>query len=89
MLHSDTGVGNQSSSAHRIKGNDAQIPVRVRCRSEYFDVKQILQGLVVLSSDTSGEATLITSHEAFARYMDKLVRPVPIESNLTNNFLIT
>lgn len=31
--------------------------------------------------DTSGEATLITSHDALKRYLDKLVREVPIESN--------
>ncbi len=30
--------------------------------------------------DTSGEATLITSHEGLKRYLDKLVREVPIES---------
>jgi activating signal cointegrator complex subunit 3 len=30
--------------------------------------------------DTSGEATLITSHDALPRYLDKLVRAVPIES---------
>jgi activating signal cointegrator complex subunit 3 len=28
-----------------------------------------------------GEATLITTHDALARYLDKLVRSVPIESN--------
>lgn len=31
--------------------------------------------------DTSGDATLITSHDAMARYLDKLVRSTPIESN--------
>jgi activating signal cointegrator complex subunit 3 len=31
--------------------------------------------------DTSGEAILITSHDALARYLDKLVRDVPIESS--------
>lgn len=31
--------------------------------------------------DTSGDATLITSHDAMARYLDKLVRATPIESN--------
>ena len=30
--------------------------------------------------DKSGEATLITTHDALARYLDKLVRDVPIES---------
>lgn len=30
--------------------------------------------------DTSGEATLITNHQALSRYLDKLVRSVPIES---------
>lgn len=31
--------------------------------------------------DTSGDATLITSHDALSRYLDKLVRATPIESN--------
>ena len=31
--------------------------------------------------DTSGEATLITSQDGLARYLNKLVREVPIESN--------
>ena len=31
--------------------------------------------------DTSGEATLITSQAALARYLNKLVKEVPIESN--------
>jgi activating signal cointegrator complex subunit 3 len=46
-----------------------------------LDVKQIFGRAGRPQFDTSGEATLITSHDAFARYMDKLVRPVPIESN--------
>ena len=31
--------------------------------------------------DTSGDATLITSHDAMARYLDKLIMATPIESN--------
>jgi len=31
--------------------------------------------------DSSGEAILITSHDAFSRYLDKLIRDVPIESS--------
>jgi activating signal cointegrator complex subunit 3 len=46
-----------------------------------LDVMQIFGRAGRPQFDTSGEATLITSHEAFPRYMDKLVRPVPIESN--------
>lgn len=46
-----------------------------------LDVQQIFGRAGRPQFDTSGEATLITTHDAFSRYMDKLVRPVPIESN--------
>jgi activating signal cointegrator complex subunit 3 len=46
-----------------------------------LDVQQIFGRAGRPQFDSSGEATLITNHEAFPRYMNKLVRPVPIESN--------
>lgn len=46
-----------------------------------LDVMQIFGRAGRPQYDTSGEATLITTHDAFQRYMDKLVRPIPIESN--------
>jgi activating signal cointegrator complex subunit 3 len=48
-----------------------------------LDVQQIFGRAGRPQFDTSGEATLITTQEAFQRYMDKLVRAVPIESNFT------
>lgn len=49
-----------------------------------MDVQQIFGRAGRPQFDTSGEATLITSHDAFTRYIDKLVRAVPIESNFIN-----
>lgn len=46
-----------------------------------LDVQQIFGRAGRPQFDSSGEATLITTKEAFPRYMDKLVRPIPIESN--------
>jgi activating signal cointegrator complex subunit 3 len=46
-----------------------------------LDVQQIFGRAGRPQFDTSGEATMITSIDAFPRYMDKLVRAVPIESN--------
>ena len=48
-----------------------------------LDVQQIFGRAGRPQFDTSGEATLITTYDAFPRYMDKLVRPIPIESNFT------
>lgn len=45
-----------------------------------LDVMQIFGRAGRPQFDTSGEATLITSHDALPRYLDKLVRQVPIES---------
>lgn len=45
-----------------------------------LDVMQIFGRAGRPQFDTSGEATLITTHDGLARYMDKLVRDVPIES---------
>ena len=46
-----------------------------------LDVQQIFGRAGRPQFDSSGEANLITTNDAFPRYMDKLVRPVPIESN--------
>jgi activating signal cointegrator complex subunit 3 len=46
-----------------------------------LDVQQIFGRAGRPQFDSSGEATLITTHDAFPRYMDLLVRAVPIESN--------
>lgn len=46
-----------------------------------LDVQQIFGRAGRPQFDTSGDATLITSHDAMARYLDKLVRSTPIESN--------
>lgn len=46
-----------------------------------LDVQQIFGRAGRPQFDSSGEATLITTNDAFPRYMDKLVRPIPIESN--------
>ena len=45
-----------------------------------LDVQQIFGRAGRPQFDTSGEATLITNHAALTRYLDKLVRAVPIES---------
>ena len=46
-----------------------------------LDVQQIFGRAGRPQYDTSGEATLITSHDALQRYLDKLIKVVPIESN--------
>jgi len=46
-----------------------------------LDVQQIFGRAGRPQFDSSGEATLITVHDALQRYLDKLVRAVPIESN--------
>jgi replicative superfamily II helicase len=46
-----------------------------------LDVQQIFGRAGRPQFDTSGEATLITTQDALARYLDKLVRDVPIESS--------
>lgn len=46
-----------------------------------LDVQQIFGRAGRPQFDTSGEATMITTADAYTRYMDKLVRAVPIESN--------
>lgn len=46
-----------------------------------LDVQQIFGRAGRPQFDSSGEATLITTQDALTRYLDKLVRAVPIESN--------
>jgi len=46
-----------------------------------LDVQQIFDSAGCPQFDTSGEATLITSHDSLAPYLDKLIKAVPIESN--------
>jgi activating signal cointegrator complex subunit 3 len=46
-----------------------------------LDVQQIFGRAGRPQFDTSGEATLITTQDALARYLDKLVSDVPIESS--------
>jgi len=46
-----------------------------------LDVQQIFGRAGRPQFDTFGEATLITTHDAFLRYLNLLVRDVPIESN--------
>jgi activating signal cointegrator complex subunit 3 len=65
-----------------IKGTDVYNPEKGGVVDlSILDVMQIFGRAGRPQFDTSGEATLITNHDAFPRYMDKLVRPVPIESN--------
>ena len=46
-----------------------------------LDVLQIFGRAGRPQYDTSGEATLITNHEALPRYLNLIVKAVPIESN--------
>ena len=46
-----------------------------------LDVQQIFGRAGRPQFDSSGEATLITTYDAYQRYITKLVRAVPIESN--------
>ena len=65
-----------------VKGTDVYNPEKGGVVDlSILDVQQIFGRAGRPQFDTSGEATLITSAEAFPKYMDKLVRAVPIESN--------
>ena len=65
-----------------IKGTDVYSPDKGgNVDLSILDVQQIFGRAGRPQFDISGEATLITTLDAFPRYMDKLVRPVPIESN--------
>jgi activating signal cointegrator complex subunit 3 len=65
-----------------IKGTEVYNPEKGGITDlSILDVQQIFGRAGRPQFDTSGEATLITFQENFQRYMDKLVRPIPIESN--------
>jgi len=65
-----------------IKGTDVYMPEKgTTVDLSILDVQQIFGRAGRPQFDTSGDATLITSHDAMARYLDKLVRATPIESN--------
>ena len=65
-----------------IKGTEVYNPEKGgKVDLSILDVQQIFGRAGRPQFDTSGEATLITTYDAFPRYMDKLVRPIPIESN--------
>lgn len=65
-----------------IKGTDIYNPEKGKMVDlSILDVQQIFGRAGRPQFDTSGEATLITNHGALNRYLDKLVRAVPIESN--------
>jgi activating signal cointegrator complex subunit 3 len=68
-----------------VKGTDVYNPEKGKMTDlSILDVQQIFGRAGRPQYDTSGEAVLITNHEALARYLDKLVRAVPIESNFIN-----
>jgi activating signal cointegrator complex subunit 3 len=65
-----------------IKGTDVYNPEKGKAVDlSILDVQQIFGRAGRPQFDSSGDAILITNHEALARYLDKLVRAVPIESN--------
>lgn len=65
-----------------IKGTDVYMPEKgTNVDLSILDVQQIFGRAGRPQFDTSGEAILITSHDAMPRYLDKLVRAIPIESN--------
>jgi len=64
-----------------IKGTDVYNPEKGKNMDlSILDVQQIFGRAGRPQFDSSGEATLITNHAALTRYLDKLVRAVPIES---------
>ena len=64
-----------------IKGTDVYNPEKGKnIDLSILDVQQIFGRAGRPQFDTSGEANLITNHAALTRYLDKLVRAVPIES---------
>jgi len=65
-----------------IKGTEVYNPEKGGMMDlSILDVQQIFGRAGRPQFDSSGEATLITSHDGLARYLDKLVRAVPIESS--------
>ena len=64
-----------------IKGTDIYNPEKGKnVDLSILDVQQIFGRAGRPQFDSSGEATLITNHAAMTRYLDKLVKAVPIES---------
>ena len=64
-----------------IKGTEVYNPEKGGMMDlSILDVQQIFGRAGRPQFDTSGEATLITTHDGLPRYLDKLVRAVPIES---------
>ncbi|KAG7363458.1 DEAD/DEAH box helicase domain protein [Nitzschia inconspicua] len=67
-----------------VKGTDIYNPEKGKMVDlSILDVQQIFGRAGRPQFDTSGEANLITNHAALNRYLDKLVRAVPIESTFT------
>ena len=65
-----------------IKGTDVYMPEKGKnVDLSILDVQQIFGRAGRPQFDISGDATLITTHDAMLRYLDKLVRATPIESN--------
>lgn len=65
-----------------IKGTEVYSPEKGgNIDLSILDVQQIFGRAGRPQFDTSGDAYLITTLESLPKYMDKLVRPVPIESN--------
>ena len=64
-----------------IKGTDVYNPEKGKnVDLSILDVQQIFGRAGRPQFDSSGEAVLITNHAGMTRYLDKLVRAVPIES---------
>lgn len=65
-----------------IKGTDVYNPEKGGSNDlSILDVMQIFGRAGRPQFDTSGEAILITNYDAYTRYLDKLIRDVPIESS--------
>jgi activating signal cointegrator complex subunit 3 len=65
-----------------IKGTEVYNPEKGSAVDlSILDVQQIFGRAGRPQFDSSGEATLITTYDAYQRYITKLVRAVPIESN--------
>ena len=65
-----------------VKGTDIYNPEKGKMVDlSILDVQQIFGRAGRPQYDNSGEANLITNHQALNRYLDKLIRAVPIESS--------
>ena len=80
FLHIYLGI-NLPAHTVIIKGTDVYNPEKGKAMDlSILDVMQIFGRAGRPQFDTSGEATMITSQDSMARYLDKLVKEVPIES---------